>query len=113
MYKNAVDASDGWVNTPVAMVIMPYGDGAPVLIECKSAGDAANTNKRREEEDTKVSQLRATYGDVTLYLFLCGYFEATYLGYEAANHMDWVWEHRVTDFDDLVPATPLAGHAEA
>jgi len=73
----------------------------PVLVECKSAGDFANTNKRRKEEDTKVTQLRATYGDLTLYLFLCGYFDATYLGYEAANNMDWVWEHRVEDFQEV------------
>ena len=103
MYKNATDASDGMVNTPVDMAIMPFNAERPLLIECKCAGDATNTNKRRKEEDTKVSQLRGTYGDVTLYLFLCGYFEATYLGYEAANHMDWVWEHRIEDFDELVP----------
>lgn len=60
------------------------------------------TNVGRKEEDTKVSQLRATFGpEVTLDLFLCGYFDATYLGYEAANHMDWVWEHRIQDFEVL------------
>lgn len=103
MFKNARDSSDGYVNTPVDVVIMPLDPSAnkPLLIECKSAGDFANTNKRRKEEDTKVTQLRATYGDdVILYLFLCGYFESTYLGYEAANHMDWIWEHRITDFEE-------------
>ena len=104
MYKNAVDITDGMVNTPVDMVIMPFNSMNPVLIECKCAGDVTNTNKRRKEEDTKVSQLRGTYGDVTLYLFLCGYFESTYLGYEAANHMDWVWEHRIEDFNELIPS---------
>lgn len=74
MYKNATDESDGMVNTPVDMAIMPFCSNHPLLIECKCAGDATNTNKRRKEEDTKVSQLRGTYGDVTLYLFLCGYF---------------------------------------
>lgn len=103
MYKNAQNDADGMVNTPVDMAIMPFNGTRPILIECKCAGDATNTNKRRKEEDTKVSQLRGTYGDVTLYLFLCGYFESTYLGYEAANHMDWVWEHRIEDFDKLVP----------
>lgn len=103
MYKNSLNDADGMVNTPIDMVIMPFNGTRPILIECKCAGDATNTNKRRKEEDTKVSQLRGTYGDVTLYLFLCGYFESTYLGYEAANHMDWVWEHRIEDFDELVP----------
>lgn len=102
MFKNALDDSDGYVNTPVDVVIMPFDTSVekPLLVECKSAGDFANTNKRRKEEDAKVTQLRATYGDdVVLYLFLCGYFDATYLGYEAANHMDWVWEHRIEDFE--------------
>lgn len=102
MFQNAKDASGGWVNTPVDVVIMPLDESVtrPMLVECKSAGDFANTNKRRKEEDTKVTQLRATYGnDVILYLFLCGYFDNTYLGYEAANHMDWIWEHRVEDFE--------------
>lgn len=103
MYKNATDDSNGYVNTPVDVVIMPIDQAIsePVLVECKSAGDFTNTNKRRKEEDTKVTQLRATYGDVTLYLFLCGYFDSTYLGYEAANHMDWIWEHRVEDFQEI------------
>lgn len=102
MFKNAEDDSDGWVNTPIDVVIMPLDEKIekPLLVECKSAGDFTNTNKRRKEEDTKVTQLRATYGnDVILYLFLCGYFDATYLGYEAANHMDWIWEHRIEDFE--------------
>ena len=104
MYKNALDDSEGYVNTPVDVVIMPSNSSIerPVLIECKSAGDFANTNKRRKEEDTKVTQLRGTYGnDIILYLFLCGYFDSTYLGYEAANHMDWIWEHRISDLEGL------------
>lgn len=30
-------------------------------------------------------------------LFLCGYFDSGYLGYEAAEGIDWVWEHRIDD----------------
>ena len=106
MYKNAKDDSEGYVNTPIDVVIAPKDGHPPLLFECKSAGDFANTNKRRKEEDTKVAQLRATYndvynGDCRLYLFLCGYFDDTYLGYEAANHMDWVWEHRIDDLEKL------------
>lgn len=71
----------------------------PILIECKSAGDFTNTNKRRKKEAQKVNQLRKTYGEssVTFILFLCGYFDASYLGYEAAEGIDRVWEHRVED----------------
>jgi type II restriction enzyme len=43
-------------------------------------------------------QLRSTYGKkVQFNLFLCGYFDSGYLGYEAAEGIDWVWEHRIDD----------------
>jgi hypothetical protein len=73
-----------------------------VLIEAKSAGDFTNTNKRRKEEAQKIHQLRSTYGEaVHLTLFLCGYFDSGYLGYEAAEGLDWVWEHRIEDLLQL------------
>lgn len=93
------------INIPIDAVIQPRtakkGD-MPVLIEAKSAGDFTNTNKRRKEEATKVHQLRTTYGnDVQFVLFLCGYFDSGYLGYEAAEGIDWVWEHRIEDLDKI------------
>ena len=58
-----------------------------------------NTNKRRKEEAQKIEQLKSTYGNnIDFVLFLCGYFDSGYLGYEAAEGIDWIWEHRVTDF---------------
>ena len=89
------------VNIPVDAVIMPKGAKAgsmPLLIETKSAGDFANVNKRRKEEAVKAEQLRNTYGRrVRFILFLGGYFDTGYLGYEAAENIDWVWEHRIAD----------------
>ncbi len=70
----------------------------PLLIEAKSAGDYTNTNKRRKEEAIKINQLRNTYGQsVNFILFLCGYFDSGYLGYEAAEGIDWIWEHPIDD----------------
>lgn len=91
------------VNMPIDVVIKTNdSDNYPVLVECKSAGDFTNTNKRRKEEATKINQLRATYGnEIGLCLFLCGYFDTGFLGYEAAEGIDWVWEHRISDFDKL------------
>jgi len=93
------------VNIPVDVVIQPKKprkDRLPVLVEAKSAGDFTNTNKRRKEEATKFHQLQATYGnDVCFILFLCGYFGSDYLGYEAAEGIDWVWEHRIDDMAKL------------
>ena len=90
------------INLPVDAVIMPKNAEAgalPLLVEAKSAGDFANVNKRRKEEATKMNQLRGTYGrEVRYVLFLCGYFDSGYLGYEAAEGIDWVWEHRIEDF---------------
>lgn len=74
----------------------------PLLIEAKSAGDFTNTNKRRKEELAKNSQLRDAYGNQIRYiLFLCGYFNPGYLGYEATEGIDWVWEHRIDDLADF------------
>ena len=74
------------------------GAAVPILIEAKSAGDFANTNKRRKEESDKIDHLRQSYGaDVPYYLFLNGYFDSGYLGYEAAEGIDWIWEHRIED----------------
>jgi len=45
-----------------------------------------------------MAQLRSTYSSkVQFNLFLCGYFDTGYLGYEAAESIDWVWEHRIDD----------------
>lgn len=89
------------VNIPVDAVVMPKsarpGD-FPLFFEAKSAGDFTNTNKRRKEEAKKVSQLHSTYGAAIRFnLFLCGYFDSGYLGYAAADGIDWVWEHRIDD----------------
>jgi hypothetical protein len=100
-----VKAGTGSVNIPVDSVVMPLKAKAgdlPLLIEAKSAGDFTNVNKRRKEEATKMVQLRATYGDkVRFVLFLCGYFDSGYLGYEAAEGIDWVWEHRIDELADF------------
>jgi hypothetical protein len=93
------------VNIPVDAVVMPLHAKAgelPLLIEAKSAGDYTNTNKRRKEEAIKIAQLTNSYGSEIRYiLFLCGYFDSGYLGYEAAEGIDWVWEHRMDDLAEL------------
>ena len=93
------------VNIPIDAVVMPLDakPGAfPLLIEAKSAGDFTNTNKRRKEEATKISQLQRHYGKgIRFIMFLCGYFDSGYLGYEAAEGIDWVWEHRIDDLAEF------------
>jgi type II restriction enzyme len=93
------------VNIPIDSVIMPKSSketGFPIFIEAKSAGDFTNVNKRRKEEAAKMAQLRKTYGKkIRFNLFLCGYFDSGYLGYEAAEGIDWIWEHRIDDLKQL------------
>ena len=89
------------INIPIDVAIAPINSSPgefPLLIEAKSAGDYTNPNKRRKEEAIKMAQLRSSYGNnVRFILFLCGYFDSGYLGYEAAEGIDWVWEHRIND----------------
>ena len=95
--------SSAKVNITADVVIMRKNaskGSLPIFIECKSAGDFTNTNKRRKEEAVKMAQLTDTYGKgVEFVLFLCGYFDSGYLGYEAAEGIDWVWEHRIEDLE--------------
>lgn len=96
---------EGTVNISIDVAVMRKSsveDDLPLLIEAKSAGDFTNVNKRRKEEAMKIGLLRRTYGDrVNYLLFLCGYFDSGYLGYEAAEGIDWVWEHRIGDLADF------------
>ena len=104
-YNVTVEQASGrTVRIPIdAVVARKRSDNPlPLLIEAKSAGDFTNTNKRRKEEAQKVAQLRATLGpNVSYILFLCGYFNPGYLGYEAAEGIDWVWEHRIADLEQF------------
>ncbi|MEK7766975.1 MAG: XamI family restriction endonuclease [bacterium] len=93
------------LSIPVDVVVQPKKprkDRMPILIEAKSAGDFTNVNKRRKEESDKMGRLKKRFGAATPYvLFLCGYFDGGYLGYEAAEGIDWVWEHRIGDLARL------------
>lgn len=101
----SADVQSKGIKIPIDVVIQPLNaklPNIPILVEAKSAGDFTNVNKRRKEEAIKINQLKATFGEQVMFvLFLCGYFDAAYLGYEAAEGIDWVWEHRLEDIDQL------------
>jgi len=98
-------SGDGVRNLPIDCIIQPHRaivGATPIFIEMKSAGDYTNPNKRQKEEAQKARQLRDEFGeDVDFVLFLRGYFNSQYLGYEAAENIDWVWEHRIEDLSHL------------
>ncbi|MEM1054400.1 MAG: XamI family restriction endonuclease [Bacteroidota bacterium] len=110
IYNVPVTSGRKTINVTVDCAVKPLSaqvPGLPLFIEAKSAGDFTNTNKRRKEEAQKANQLRQTYGaDARLALFLCGYFDTPYLGYEAAESIDWVWEHRIGDLALLLGDQP-------
>ncbi|PDQ36142.1 MAG: hypothetical protein B5766_03145 [Candidatus Lumbricidophila eiseniae] len=102
---------------------LPKPGAFPVLVEAKSTGDFTNTKKRRKEEAQKIALLKAKYGEsIGFNLFLCGHFDtgnlapprvreterkrghfdAGNLGYEAAEGINWVWEHRIDDLRFLL-----------
>lgn len=66
-----------------------------VFIECKSAGDFANVNKRRKEEAEKVLDLQESYPDdkIDFCLFIGGYFNQKYLDFERQSGIKIFWEH--------------------
>ena len=109
-YSAATGDTSHHVNVSIDVLIQPHvlrPNKLPIMVEAKSAGDFTNTNKRRKEEADKFKRLKPTYGeDVCYVVFLCGYFDSGYLGFEAADGIDWVWEHRIEDFDQLWTPEP-------
>ena len=103
------NSQDKIINVSVDFAFVPLTGkrgNLPVLVEAKSAGDYTNVNKRRKEEAAKMQQLKSSYQDdnnlVEYILFLNGYFDSGYLGYEAAEGIDWIWEHRIVDIESLI-----------
>jgi XamI restriction endonuclease len=85
-------------NMPIDCVIRP-ASGPLLCVEMKSAGDFTNVNKRRKEESDKHASLQREHGKkVRLLLQLFGYFNQTYLSFEASAGIDWAWDHRLKDF---------------
>lgn len=104
MGRNIVGVREdgGAQNLPTDCVIRPFQSDLPlVCLEMKSAGDFTNVNKRRKEEADKHSALHRAHGDAAvMVLQLFGYFDRTYLAFEASAGLDWAWDHRL---DDLKP----------
>ena len=63
--------------------------------------DLSTNNKLYiQKDDGDFVELK--YGNkVEFILFLCGYFDSGYLGFEASEGIDWIWEHRIEDIEKL------------
>ena len=93
-------------NNPTTCVVKTMHAGEhdfPFFIEAKSTGNAASTNRWHKKEAKKFLQLKECYGEnVQFILLLCGHFDPFYLGYQAAEGIDWVWEHRLDDLSVIL-----------
>ena len=73
------------------------------MIELKASGNASTTNRLRRKEPQKFTQLKDRYGvNIAFLLLFCGHFDPGYLGYAAAEGIDWIWEHRLDDLSGLL-----------
>jgi type II restriction enzyme len=89
------------VNIPIDVVIMPKNAKArqlPMFFKIQSVDGFGKTNKYRKFNSAIMAQMHIIFGKrIQFNLLLCGYFDSSYLGYEAAEGIDWVWEHRMDD----------------
>jgi hypothetical protein len=75
----------------IPLAALPLPDSTP----CPSTSTL--TNPTSGNRTLPLRSISSTSGSFALLLFLCGYFGSDYLGYEAAEGIDWVWEHRMDD----------------
>jgi len=94
------------VKTPIDCQVKPLRTGKrdkPFVIELKASGSATTTNRLRRKESQKFTQLKDRYGEnIGFILFFCGYFDPGYLGYAAAEGIDWIWDHRLNDLSAIL-----------
>jgi len=94
------------VKTPIDCLVKPIRTSKqfhPFVIEIKSSGNATTTSRWRKKETQKFTQLKERYGEnIGFMLLFCGYFDPGYLGYVAAEGIDWIWAHRLNDLSALL-----------
>jgi hypothetical protein len=95
------------VNIPLDCVVKPIlfksKRDQPIVIETKTSGNVTSAIRRRKKDAQKFAQLKELFGEnVKFILLLCGNFDTFYLGYPAAEGIDWVWEHRLDDLGGLL-----------
>ena len=89
-----------WVHIDV--VVKPKqsaSDSLPTIVLTALFGSFAESFRHRKTEVNRISKFRLAYGeDVPIVLALWGHVDAGYLGCQAAEGIDWVWAHRLSDF---------------
>lgn len=75
----------------------------PVIIEAKSSESISSSVRSAKKDAKKFATFKDHYkGNAEFMLLLCGHFDGYYLGPQAAEGIDWVWQHRLDDLGALL-----------
>lgn len=90
---------------PIDVIVRPNeqrADGLPVLMNVQSHDSFAAAIRNKDAQHDIAGGLRMNYGDnVPFVLMLGGYCDGGYLGTQAGEGIDWVWQHRIADLQQL------------
>jgi len=76
--------------------LIGLADVSPSLVKSMELDQQIPPRMKKARIDAELAKVGKIIA-VRSILFLCGYFDSGYLGYEAAEGIDWVWEHRIDD----------------
>ncbi len=94
------------VNIPTFCIVKPTATGKvclPIIIAAKSSENTSSSIRSAKKDARKFATFKEHYEEkVKFILLLCGYFDGYYLGPQAAEGVDWVWQHRLNDLGALL-----------
>ena len=90
------------VNVPFDCVVKPFRASELnlpiIIIKAKLLENTASAIRKAKKDAQKFSKFNECYAkNSKLILLLCGYLDPYYLGPQAAEGIDWVWQHRLDD----------------
>ena len=90
---------------PIDAVVQPIKSRAgnlPILLQAVSPSSLGVSKRQMSFHRNTLRDLRMTYGDGIPYaLMMSGHVGTDHLGMQAAESLDWVWQHRLTDLGRL------------
>ena len=95
------NGNDSRVPVDVVIQVGPAGQ-LPCCVELKSVGDPTNANKRLNEQEAKAAKLQRRNPGIMCFILIGGHFNVSLIGRLAANTRHFVWEHRISDIEDLL-----------
>jgi type II restriction enzyme len=97
------------IMAPKACVVRPANAAKArlvVVIEAKSSISIPSIIRCAKRDARKYATVKAKSGkNFAFLLLLCGYFDGYYLGPQAAEGVDWIWQHRLNDLNATLPNT--------